>query len=144
MVMVSVRLPLVQTFDEMWKLLGRPKIYTVPWQTPDGLTYDPDVDSWVDGDGDVVTKTPSELTTSEIPALWGADAEAFALSLAGISVSGDIVAIAKAAYQTDLEGAMEVVTGSLAGDRYTVADLENAPDGDAAVFVVAHLKRREA
>jgi len=144
MVMASVRLPLVQMFDEMWKLLGRPKIYAVPWQTPAGLTYDSDVDAWLDGNGDVVTKTPAELTTSEIPALWGADAEQFALGLAGISVSGDIVAIAKATYQSSLAGAMEVVTGSLAGDRYTVENLENAPDGGAAVFVVAQLRRREA
>lgn len=144
MVMPSVRLPLGQTFDEIWRLLGRPKIFAVPWQTPAGLTYDADVDDWLDGDGEVVTKTPSELTYTEIPALWGADAEQFVLGLGGISASGDIVAIARATYQSNLEGSMMVVTGSLSGDQYTVVDLENAPDGGAAVFVVAQLRRREA
>lgn len=144
MVADSVRLPLTVAFEEMWRLLGRPKIYAVPWQTPGGLTYDADVDAWLDGSGEVATKDPADLTTVAIPALWGADAEEFVLGLGGVSSGGELVAIAKAAYQSDLEGAMMVVTGSLSGDQYTVADLENAPDGGAAIFVVAQLRRRQA
>ena len=141
----KLRLPLERAFDRHRRLLGRPVLYAIPWQTPSGATYDADVDAWLsDADGSVVTKTPSELTSTAIPALWGADAEALVLALGGVVTSGDLVAIARATYQSDLDGAMEVVTGSLTGDRYTVADLENAPDGSAAMFVVATLNRRES
>jgi hypothetical protein len=121
-------------------------IFVIPRQTPAGLSYDPDVDAWLDGDGDVVAKEPSELGYYEVPALWGADASNFVLSMGGVLGRGDVVAIAKAEYRGYFEAVMEVVTGSLYGERYNLAGLENAPDGNAAsgaaVFVVAQLRRK--
>jgi hypothetical protein len=130
-------------FDVIHRQLGKPAIYAVPWQTPTGLTYDADVDAWVAGDGSAPDPDLYALTKTAIPALWGEDAAALALSLGGVVASGDLVAVARAQYATDLAGAMMVITGSHSGKRYTVANLENAPDGGSAVFVVATLKRRE-
>jgi hypothetical protein len=139
---LALKRTLERAFDHIHRQLGKPALYAVPWQTPTGLTYDADVDAWVAGesapDPDLYT-----LTKTAIPALWGADAAALALSLGGVVATGDLVAIAKAQYSADLAGAMMVITGSHDGERYTVANLENAPDGGAAVFVVATLKRRE-
>lgn len=139
----SLRLALVEAFDELHRMLNRPALYAIPWQTPAGASYDADVDAWVDGDGDVVTKTPAELTYHTIPALWGADTNGFIMALGGLSAGGDLVAIAKAAYRNQIEGSMMVVTGSLSGEKYNITNLENAPDGGAAIFVVVELQRRE-
>lgn len=139
----SLRLALVEAFDELHRMLNRPALYAIPWQTPAGASYDGDVDAWVDGDGDVVTKAPAELTYHAIPALWGADTSGFIMALGGLSASGDLVAIAKAAYRSQIEGSMMVVTGSLSGEKYSITNLENAPDGGAAIFVVVELQRRE-
>lgn len=140
---VSVRLPLTRTFESLRRKLGGPKVFVIPRQTPAGLTYDADVDAWIDGDGDVVSKEPAELTYYEVPALWGADASNMVLAMGGILGKGDVVAVAKSQYRAYFDGAREVVTGSLYGERYNVAGLEDAPDGMAApVFVVAQLRRR--
>jgi hypothetical protein len=142
----GVRLPLIRAFEGMRRRLGSPLVYVIPKYDPPGLTYDSDVDAWIDGDGDVVTKEPAELSYYEVPALWGADASNFVLSMGGVLGQGDVVAIAKAQYRDYFDVAREVVTGDLYGSRYTVAGLENAPDGGepagAAVFVVAQLRRR--
>lgn len=140
----ALAIPLRRAFDDMHRLLGKPALYVVPWQTPTGLTYDADLDAWVTGDGSAPDPDLYTLTKTAIPALWGADAASLALSLGGVVATGDLVAIAKAQYSADLAGAMMVICGSpTTGKRYTVANLENAPDGGAAVFVVATLKRSE-
>lgn len=139
----SLRLPLVRAFDNLHRQLGRPALYAVPWQTPAGLTYDADLDAWVAADGTVPDPNLYTLTKTAIPALWGADAASLALTLGGVVATGDLVAIAKAQYQPDLAGAMMVITGSPDGKRYRVSNLENAPDGGAAVFVVVTLQRKE-
>lgn len=143
MAVVSLRVPLTRAFEALRRKLGGPKVFVIPRQTPAGLTYDPDTDAWVDGDGDVVTREPAELSYYEIPALWGADASNMVLAMGGVLGRGDVVAVAKSQYRAYFEQAMEVVTGSLYGRRYSVAGLEDAPDGmDAPVFVVAQLRRR--
>lgn len=142
MVSGSLRLPLLRAFESFRRKLGGPKVYVIPRQTPAGLTYDADVDAWIDGDGEVVTKEPAELEYHEIPALWGADASNMLLAMGGVLGKGDVVAVAESRYRARFDSAMEVVTGSLYGERYTVAGLENAPDGGGAVFVVAQLRRR--
>ena len=139
----AVRVPLLRTFDHLHRDLDRPALYGIPWQVPSGTTYDEDIDAWIDGNGDVVTKTPSELSYYAIPALWGADAEGLALAMGGIVGGGDLVGIAKADYSSQLEGSFYVVTGSLSGDAYNVSFIENAPDGGAAVFTVIRLQRKE-
>lgn len=138
-----LRLPLVRAFDNLHSQLNSPQLYAVPWQTPTGLTYDADVDAWVNGAGAVVDPDLYTVSYYTIPALWGADSEGLALVIAGVSVSGDLAAIARAEYAPQLAGVMYVACGSLSGERYTVRNLENAPDGGAAVFVVAQLARRE-
>lgn len=144
MALNSLRLPFIRTFDTMRRFLGRPALYAIPWQTPSGATYRAEFDNWLDGDDEVVSKTPAELTYYAIPALWGADAEALLLSLGGMGRTGDLVGIAKAEYSAQLDGAMMVVTGSLSGKRYNVAGVENAPDGGSDnIFVVVQLNRRE-
>lgn len=139
----GLRVALLRAFDDLHRQLDRPALYAVPWQTPAGATYDADVDAWLDGTGAVVTKTPAELTYYAIPALWGANAESLALTLGGVSAGGEMAAVARAQYQPQLAGAMLVVLGSLTGDKYTLANLESAPDGGAAIFAVAGLKRKE-
>lgn len=139
----SLRLPLLRTFDTFRRMLGGPNIFIIPRQVPVGLSYDPDVDAWIDGDGHVVTKEPAELTSYEVPALWGADASNFVLQMGGVLGQGDVVAITRAQYRQYFDGAMEVVTGDLYGERYSVAGLEDAPDGmEAPIFVVAQLRRK--
>ncbi len=138
------RLALVRAFERLWRIAGRPTLYAVPWQVPAGASYSANVDAWLDGDGDVVAKTPAELTYYAVPALWGADANALAIVLGGVVDSGELVAIAKYEHQAKISGAMLVATGSLSGNRYTVRGIENAPDGEAGVFVVASLVRRES
>lgn len=137
------RLALVRAFERLWRIVGRPHLYAVPWQVPAGASYSANVDAWLDGDGDVVSKAPAELTYYAVPALWGADANALALALGGVVDSGELVAIAKYEHQAKISGAMLVATGSLDGNRYTVRGIENAPDGEAGVFVAASLVRRE-
>lgn len=139
----TLRIPLERAFNEMHRLLGKPALYAVPWQTPTGLIYDADLDAWVAADGTVPDPDLYTLTRAAIPALWGADAASLVLTLGGVIATGDLVAIAKAQYQPDLAGAMMVITGSPDGKRYRVSNLENAPDGGAAVFVVATLQRKE-
>lgn len=135
---------LVRAFDRLHTLLGSPVVFVIPAQTPSGAHNDANFDAWrSDADDSVVTKTPTELTSTEVPALWGADAEALALQMGGVVPSGDLVLIAKATYQATFDGAMEVVTGSLTGERYTISGMENAPDG-TSVFVVVSLKQRYA
>lgn len=143
MVNSALSIPLLQTFDELRRLLGDPLLYVVPWQTPVGATYDADVDAWLDGSGDVVTKTPAELTYSAVPALWGADAESLALALGGLQAGGDLVGIARYSYYATFDGCLMVVAGSITGDQYTVTGLEAAPDGSSDVFVVVRLRRRD-
>lgn len=138
----SLALPLKLAFANFRQLLGNPVVYVVPRQTPAGLTYDSDVDAWVDGDGDVVTRQPAELTYYQVPALWGSDSSNMLLALGGILGRGDLVAVALAEHRSKFDAAMEVVTGTLTGNRYVVAGLENAPDGGAPVFVVAQLRRK--
>jgi hypothetical protein len=142
----SLRLPLIRAFETMRRKLGGPKVYVIPKYDPPGLTYDADVDTWIDGDGDVVTREPAELSYYEVPALWGADASNMVLAMGGVIGQGDVVAVAKSQYRAYFDAAREVVTGDLYGSRYSVAGLENAPDGGepagAAVFVVAQLRRR--
>lgn len=137
------RVTFERAFDSLWRALGRPHVYAVPWQAPTGASYSADVDAWLDGDGAVVTKAPAELTYYEVPAIWGADASQFAQVLGGVVNTGELVCVAKYEHQAKVNGAMMVVTGSLTGNRYTVRDVENAPDGEAGVFVVASLVRRE-
>lgn len=133
-----------RAFDQLRRLLGSPVIYAIPWQSPSGATYDADVDAWLDDStGAVVTKTPAQLTSTEIAALWGADAENLVLSMGGIVPTGDMIAITKTADYSNLDGAMMVVTGSLTGDKYNLVKLENAPDGGQAIFAVATLQRKE-
>ena len=138
------RVQFVRAFDGLWRALGRPHVYAVPWQVPSGANYSADVDAWLDGDGDVVTKTPAQLTYYEVPAIWGADASELARALGGVVSSGELVCVAKYEHVAKISGAMLVATGSLSGSRYTVRDVESAPDGEAGVFVVASLVRREA
>lgn len=138
-----LRLPLLRAFDNLHQRLSNPQIYAVPWQTPAGLSYDADVDAWVNGAGAAVDPDLYTVSFYTVPALWGADAEGLILALGGISVSGDLAAIAKAEYGPYLAGTMYVAVGGIGGDRYVVKNLENAPDGGAAVFVVATLQRRE-
>ena len=140
----AMRLAFERMFDHIHRELGSPSIYAVPFQTPSGLTYDADLDAWVDDSGSVPDPALYSLTMYGIPALWGADADNLILNMGGVVTDGDLVAIAKAAYQSQIDGAMMVRTGSQAGDKYNVTSLENAPDGGAAVFVVARLRRREA
>lgn len=139
----SVALPLLGAFDELRLLLGGPALYAFPWQTPAGLSYDADVDAWVAGDGSAADPDLYSLSYTGIPALWGADAESLVLTLGGLAARGDVVAVARAEYGPQLTGAFMVRTGGVDGDKYSVAGLENAPDGSAGVFVVARLKRRE-
>jgi len=137
------RLALVKAWERLWRTVGRPHLYAVPWQVPAGASYNANVDAWLDGDGDVVAKAPAELTYYAIPAMWGADANALALALGGVVDSGELVAVAKYEHAATINGAMMVVTGSLSGRRYTVRGVENAPDGEAGVFVAVNLARRE-
>lgn len=140
----ALRLALTRSFEALHRALGRPALYAIPWQVPAGLSYDADVDAWIDGSGAVADPDLYSLTYNAIPALWGMDAEALVMALAGVSVSGDAVAIALAEYQPQLDGALMVRAGSpTSGEKYSVTRLENAPDGGAAVFVVAGLQRRE-
>jgi len=143
MVDAAFRLAFEGTFAHIHRLLGRPALYAYPWQTPAGLTYDADVDAWVNGAGAAVEPDLYSLTYAAVPALWGADAESLALALGGVIRAGDVVAIAKAEYQPQLAGAMMVRAGSPGGEKYTIVNLENAPDGGAAIFVVAGMARRE-
>lgn len=143
MVSPSLSLPLLSAFDQFRQMLGSPFIYAFPWQTPAGLSYDPDVDAWVAGDGSAPDPDLYSLTYETIPALWGADAESLVLTLGGLARTGDLVAIARAEYGEALAGAFMVRTGSVDGEKYNVAGVENAPDGSAAIFAVARLRRRE-
>lgn len=139
----SLSLLLLAAFEDFRRILGGPVIYVYPWQTPTGLTYDADVDAWVAGDGSAPDPDLYSLSGAEVPALWGADAESLALNMGGLAQTGDLVAIARAEYSDELAGAFMVRVGSEAGDKYSIAGLENAPDGSADVFVVARLRRRE-
>ena len=106
--------------------------------------YDEEVDAWLDN-GEVVEKANDALVYDEVPALWGADADDFALLLGGVVTQGQVTAITKAEHKGKFEPLrFMVVTGSINGDRYKVTGVENAPDGDAAVFVVAVLQRWES
>jgi len=140
----GLRIGLTRAFDDLHRLLNRPALYAYPWQTPAGLTYDADVDAWVSGAGAAPDPDLYSLTYYAVPALWGPNAEALTLALGGVVATGDQVAIAKAEYQPRLAGAMMVITGSpTTGEKFTLVGLDNAPDGGAAIFVVANLKRRE-
>lgn len=142
--MSHVQVSLGRAFDRLYALLGSPSVFVIPTQTPSGAYADDNFDAWrSDADDSVVTKTPTELTSTEVPALWGADAEGFVLQMGGAVPSGDLVAMAKATYRATFDGAMEVVTGSLTGERYTVSGIEDAPDG-TDVFIVVSLKQRYA
>lgn len=140
----AYRVGLERGFDSMRRIFGNPVIYIVPPQTPAGLTYSEDYDAWLDGGGNVVTKTPSELTSVSAPALWGQDAETVLLALGGTVNQGDLIALTKASYAAQLRAAIMIVTGSITGDIYDVDNVENAPDGGAAVFAVARLRRKES
>ena len=142
-VTAKIRLPLLRVFNGLQARLGHPKLYIFPWQTPVGLTYDADLDAWVNGAGQAVDPDLYDQLYTEIPALWGADAESLALAMGGITATGDLVVIAKAEYASTLTGAYLVRTGAPDGEKYVVSGSENAPDGGAAVFTVVNLKRRE-
>jgi len=138
-----LRVQFTRTFDQLHRLLGRPKVYVFPWQVPAGSNYDPTVDAWVDADGDVVSKANSDLTYYAVPALWGADANSFVAAMGGEVGEGQVVAVAKFEHRAKFDAAFMVVPGDLSGGaRYTVRGLENAPDGESGVFVVANLSKK--
>lgn len=139
----ALSIPLLQAFDQLRSMLGNPMVYAFPWQTPAGLTYDSDVDAWVAADNSVPDPDLYSLDYTAVPALWGADAEGLALTLGGVSASGDMVAIARAQYGEALAGAFMIRAGAVNGEKYTITGIENAPDGSAGVFVVARMRRRE-
>jgi len=143
----SLRVAYNRGFDSLWRRLGRPSIFTFPWQTPTGSTYSDDLDVWLsDTTGLVVTQTNSELTSTEIPALFGDEADEFILAMGGVVTEGQLNAIVKVAAASNIEPRpFMVVTGSLAsGERYKVTKVTEVPRGGATRFYVLSLTRYEA
>lgn len=133
------RIGLENAFADLRRITGRPSIRVYPWQVPSGLSYSSDLDGWIDGDGDIVTRTDDQLDYYDVPALWGEDAESLILGMGGISAQGGVVAVANVDYLYLFNAAMMIVAD---GERYTVNEVGTGPDGLAA-FVVAEMSRRE-